>query len=117
MVRLEGGDGLPRHRSELSVNRAGIITIPLQLGLDFDHDLVRRQVAVTINRTVVRIVSARVVTPRRVPVTAIPEIPASTNEDDPVVVAAPPTPIMPLSVIIAERGILPAAELIAAPIV
>src|SRR5205823_10905095 len=43
--------------------------------------------------------------------------PASTNEDDPVVVAAPPTPIMPLSVIIAERGILPAAELIAAPIV
>src|SRR5258708_18103509 len=105
MVSLEGCDSLPRHWSKSAIDRAGIITVPLQLCLHVDHDLVRRQIAVTIDRTVVRIVSVSVVTPRRIPVTPVPEIPASANKDDPVVVDAPPTPIMPLPVCISESSI------------
>src|SRR5205085_1600917 len=99
------------------IDRSGIITVPLQLGLDFDHDLVGRQIAVTIDRTIVRIISVRSVTPCRIPVSSIPEVPASADKDDPVVVAAPPIPVMPLSVIISKRSILPSAESAAAPIV
>ena len=117
MVSLESCDCLSRHRSELPVDRAGVVTVPLQLCLHVDHDLVRRQIAVTIDRTVVRIVSVSVVTPRRIPVTPVPEIPASANKDDAVVVAAPPTPIMPLPVVISKRSILLPAESAAPPIV
>ena len=117
MVSLEGCDGLTRHRSKLSVNWTGIITVPLQLCLHIDHDLVRRQIAVTINRTVVRIVSVPIVTPRRIPVSSIPEIPASADKDDAVVVAAPPSSIMPLPMVISKGGILLPGESAAAPIV
>ena len=117
MVSLEGRDGLTGHRSKSAIDRSGIITVPLQLGLDFDYDPVRRQIAVTINRTVVRIVGVWIVTPRWIPVARIPEIPASANKDDAVVVAAPPTPIMPLPVVISKRSILLPAESAAAPIV
>src|SRR5436309_14336422 len=117
MVSLESCDSLSRHRSELPVDRAGVVTVPLQLCLHVDHDLVRRQIAVTIDRTVVRIVSVSVVTPRLIPVTPVPEIPASANKDDAVVVAAPPTPIMPLPVVISKRSILLPAESAAPPIV
>src|SRR5882762_10521683 len=117
MVSLESCDRLTRHRSKLSVNRAGVVTVPLQLCLHVDHDLVRRQIAVTIDRTVVRIVSVSVVTPRRIPVTPVPEIPASANKDDAVVVAAPPTPIMPLPVVISKRSILLSTKSAAPPIV
>jgi hypothetical protein len=117
MVSLEGCDRLPRHRSKNAIDRSSIIPIPLQLGLDVDHDLVRRQVAVTVNRTVVRIVSVWIVTPRWIPVARIPEIPASANKDDAVVVAAPPTPIMPLPVVISKRSILLPTKSAAPPIV
>src|SRR5437879_9184363 len=117
MVSLESCDCLSRHRSELPVDRAGVVPVPLQLCLHVDHDLVRRQIAVTIDRTVVRIVSVSDLTPRRIPVTPVPEIPASANKDDAVVVAAPPTPIMPLPVVISKRSILLPAESAAAPIV
>ena len=117
MVSLESCDCLSRHRSELPVDRAGVVTVPLQLCLHVDHDLVRRQIAVTIDRTVVRIVSVSVVTPRRIPVTPVPEIPASANKDDAVVVAAPPTPIMPLPVVIAEGCILSTAERVTAEVI
>src|SRR5437763_16670597 len=104
MVSLESCDCLSRHRSELPVDRAGVVTVPLQLCLHVDHDLVRRQIALTIDRTVVRIVSVSVLTPRRIPVTPVPEIPASANKDDAVVVAGPPPPIMPLPVVISNAA-------------
>jgi hypothetical protein len=117
VVSLEGCDCLSGHATKDAIDRAGIITVPLQLSLHFDHDLVRRQVAVTINWTVVRIVSVWIVTPRWIPVARIPEIPASANKDDAVVVAAPPTPIMPLPVVISKRSILLPTKSAAPPIV
>src|SRR4029077_14292134 len=87
------------------------------LGLDFDHDSVGTQVAVTIDRSVVRIIGVRSVTPRRIPVSCIPEIPAAANKDNSAVVAAPPTSVMPLSVIISKRSVLLSAESAAPPIV
>ena len=47
MVSLESCNGLSRHWSKNTIDRSGIITVPLQLGLDFNHDLVGRQIAVT----------------------------------------------------------------------
>src|SRR5437588_1309253 len=117
MVSLESCNGLSRHWSKNTIDRSGIITVPLQLGLDFNHDLVGRQIAVTIDRTIVRIISVRSVTPCRIPVSSIPEVPASADKDDSVVVAAPPIPVMPLSVIISKRSILLPTEPAAPPII
>src|SRR6266480_89623 len=117
MVSLESCDGLTRHRSQLSVNRAGIVTVPLQLCLHLNNYLVRGQVAVTVDRSVVRIVRIRIVTPCWIPVTRVPVPPIATYKDDAAVIVAPPSAIMPLSVVIPKRSILLSAKLAASPVV
>src|SRR5213594_1662874 len=64
----------------------------------------------TIDRSIVWVISIRVITPCREPVAGIPVIPAAVHKDDPIVMAPPPTAIVPLSVVIAKSRILLAAK-------
>ena len=79
--------------------------------------LVRRQSVVAVDRAVEHKTHRRRITPRREPIAGIPVPPAVVYEDDPVVVACPPTTIVPLPVVVAEHRILLAAERVAVPIV
>src|ERR1700682_3261998 len=94
VVGLERGDRLARHRSKNAVNRPVVITVTPQLRLHIHHDAIRRQTVVAVNRSVIRIVGCGSVTPGRIPPAAVPGIPATVNENDPVVVVSPPVAIV-----------------------
>src|SRR3984893_1885271 len=117
MVSLKGRDCLPGHRTENSVNRPRVITVALQLRLHVHDHLIGGKVIVAVNGAIVGIVSSRTVTPGRIPVTRVPVIPTATDEDNPIVMASPPTAIVPLSVIITKRGVRLTAEAGASPVV
>src|SRR5438270_2696507 len=117
MVSLESCDRLSRVWSKNSVDRASVIAVALELGLNFCNDLVRRQIAVTINRAVVWIIGVRIVAPCRKPITGIPVPPTATYKNDAAKVAGPPSAIMPRSVVITKDRVLPATKLAAAPVV
>src|SRR6266487_2818113 len=109
IVGLEGCDGLSGHRSKDTIDRSLVITVALQLRQSIGNYLVEGQSVISVNWAVVWIISLRVITPCRVPVTRIPVIPAAVHEDDPIVMASPPIAIVPLSLVIADPHILPAA--------
>src|SRR5205823_8810886 len=77
--------------------------------LNIGNYLVGSQSVVSVDWAVVWIISLRVITPCRVPVTRIPIIPPAVHEDDPIVMASPPIAIVPLPLVIADPRILPAA--------
>src|SRR5437879_7874542 len=117
MVSLESCDRLSRRWSKNSIDRAIVIAVALELGLNFCNDLVRRQIAVTINRSVVWIIGVRIVAPCRKPITGIPVPPTATYKNDAVEVAGPPSAIVPRSVVITKDRVLPATKLATAPVV
>src|SRR4029077_14950671 len=61
------------------------------------NHLIRRQVVVRVDRPIVRIIRvAGIVTPGRVPISAVPVIISTADKDDTVVMASPPTAVVPL---------------------
>ena len=110
VVSLESCNGLSGHRAKDAIDRSVIVTVALQLFLNIDNYLVRGQSIVAVDWAVVRIIRIRGITPCREPVARIPIIPAAVYKHDPIVMAAPPTTIVPLPVVIAEGRILLTAE-------
>lgn len=110
VISLESCDGLPGHRPKDAIDRPIIVTVALQLLLNVNCYLIGRQSIVAIDWTVIRIIRGRGITPRREPVARVPIIPATIHKHDSVVMASPPTAIVPLPVVIAERRIPLTAE-------
>src|SRR2546422_3449028 len=110
VVGLERCDGVSGHRSKNTIDRSIVITVPLQLRLNIGNYLVGSQSVVGVDWAIVWIISVRLITPCREPVARIPVIPAAVHKDDPIVMAPPPTAIVPLCVVIAKDRILLTAE-------
>src|SRR5437588_4397752 len=117
MVSLKSCDRLARHRPQNSVDRSGVITISLKLPLHLRDYRFGRQVGGAVNRAVVWIIGVRIVSPCRKPITGIPVPPTATYKNDAVEATAPPSAIMPRSVVITKDRILPATKLATAPVV
>jgi len=117
VVGLESRDGLPGVTSEDPVDRAIVVAVALQLGLHIHHHPVGRQIVVSIDWAVIRVIIPRVVTPCWIPVTRVPEIPPTSEKGKAIVMTSPPVLVVPLPVIIAERGILIAIEALTPPVV
>ena len=105
VVSLESCDSLPGHRPKNPIDRPIIITVALQLLLNINNYLIRCQFVVAIDWAVIWIIGTRGITPCREPVTRVPIIPAAAHKNDSVVMASPPTTVVPLSVVIAEDRI------------
>ena len=105
VVSLESCDSLPGHRPKNPIDRPIIITVALQLLLNINNYLIRCQFVVAIDWAVIWIIGTRGITPCREPVARVPIIPAGVHKNDSVVMASPPTTIVPLSVVIAEDRI------------
>src|SRR5207248_6485438 len=69
-----------------------------------DH-LIRWQIVVGVDRTVVCVIGSWVVAPSRDPVSPIPSIPSTVYENDAVVMVPPPVPLGPLGRIVPENFI------------
>src|SRR6266404_4707365 len=110
IVSLESCDSFPGHRPKSAIDRPLIITVALQLLLNINNYLIGCQSVVAVDWTVIWIIGVRGITPCREPVARVPKIPAGVHKNDSVVVASPPTTIVPLSVVIAEDRILLTAE-------
>src|SRR6266480_1078679 len=110
IVSLERCNGLSSHWPKDTIDRPVVVTDALELFLNIDNYPVRRESVVAIDWAVVRIISVRGMTPCWEPVARIPIIPAAAHKHDPIVMASPPTTVVPLSVVIAERRVLSTAE-------
>jgi hypothetical protein len=117
VVSLESCDGFSGHWPKNTIDRSVVVTGARQLFLNIDGHLVGRPSIVGVDWPVVHISHGRRITPCREPIARIPVIPAVVHEDDPVVVASPPTTIMPLPVVIAEGRIPLAAERVTTPVI
>lgn len=110
MVDLVIRDCRLRILAEDTIDRAVVITLVVQLGLDICDHLVRRQIIVAVDRTIVGIIRVRIISPARIPIARIKEewerLRIDGNENDSVAVVPPPTAIVPLRLIIAECPIL-----------
>src|SRR5437667_2344661 len=110
IVSLESCDGFPGHRPKRAIDRPIIITVALQLLLNINRYLIGWQSVVAVDWAVIWIIGVRGITPCREPIARVPKIPAGVHKHDSVVMASPPTTIVPLSVVIAEDRILLTAE-------
>src|SRR5262249_19636919 len=117
VVSLVSCNRFPGHRPKDPIDRSIVITGARQLFLNIDGYLVRRQSVVAVDRAVEHKTYRRRVTPGREPVARIPVPPAVVYEDDPVIVASPPTTGVPLPVVIAEDRIPLAAEGVTVPVI
>src|SRR6266404_4503653 len=97
-----------------TVDLSGVITLFLERGLHIPDYLVGGQIVVSVDRAVVRIIGICIVAPGRIPPPGIPEVPATIDEHDPVMMVPPPVPIMPLCMIVSECLILFALPVLAA---
>src|SRR5262249_35618412 len=99
------------------VARSIVITGGCQRFLNIDGHLVRRQSVVAVDRAIVHISHGWRITPCREPIAGVPVPPAVVHENDPVIVASPPTAIVPVPVVIVEGRIAVAAERVATPVI
>ncbi len=117
VVSLESCDGLSGHWPKNTIDRSIVVTCARQLFLHVHSYPIGRPSIVGVDGTIIHITNGRRITPCREPVARIPVIPAVVHEDDPVVVASPPTTIVPLPVVIAEGRIPLAAERVTTPVI
>jgi hypothetical protein len=82
-----------------------IITLLLQRGLHVGDNLIRGQIVIGVDRTVVSIICVRIIAPGRIPIPSIPVIPSTESEHDAVVMTVPPAPIAPHRPVIPESMI------------
>jgi hypothetical protein len=78
----------------------------VQRGLHVGDNLIRGQIVIGVDKTVVGIICARVVTPGRVSIASIPIIPSTETEQDAVVMTVPPVPLVPHRSVIPENMII-----------
>src|SRR4029453_2627961 len=104
-------------RTKVSIDRSRIISLFLQCDLDVHDDPIWGQIAIAVNRSVVRIVRVRVVTPGWIPVASVPVPPPAQHKHNARVVTYPPRAVMPYSVVIVKRSVVRATETIAPSIV
>src|SRR5206468_4276595 len=114
---LESCDGLSSHWPKNTIDRSVVVTCARQLFLHAHSYPIGRPSIVGVDGTIIHITNGRRITPCREPIARIPIIPAVVHEDDPVVVASPPTTIVPLPVVIAEGRIPLAAERVTTPVI
>src|SRR5437773_5062372 len=86
VIALEIGNGTARERPNETVHVAMIITLLLEGGLYICDYLVRRQVIVSVDRTVPGIVCVGIVAPGREPITSVPVIRGTEHKDNIVMV-------------------------------
>jgi hypothetical protein len=104
-----------RGRSEHAVYFALVIALRLQRGLNICDHLIGRQIVVGVNRAIIWVVGAsRIVTPRRIPITGIPKIPSTVDQNDAVVMVVPPALIVPLAPVVLESAVLLAIPVLTA---
>src|SRR5438067_265254 len=115
VVSLESCDGLSGHWPKNTIDRSIVVTCARQLFLHAHSYPIGCPSIVGVDGTIIHITNRRRITPCREPIARIPVIPAVVDEDDPVVVASPPTTIVPLPVVIAEGRIPLAAERVSVP--
>src|SRR4029077_18816611 len=113
MVALVIRDRSTCKRSNKTIHFAMVIALLLQRRLHIGDDLIWRQIVVTVDRSVPGIIRVRIVAPRREPVTRVPIIWGAENEHDPVVMAVPPTLVMPLCPVIPKNRITLALPVLA----
>src|SRR5262249_44734785 len=110
-----------RVRSKDTIDWSVVITLVVQLRLNVCDDLVWRQIVVAVDRTVVSIISLRIVPSRWVPIDRIKEegerLGIDGNKNDSVAMMVPPTAIVPLGLVIAKRPVLPSVKRIPSPII
>jgi len=107
VVALIVGQCLARNRSERAVYLTVVIAPRLQRGLNICDDLIGRQIVVGVNRAIIWVVrKGRIVTPGRTPIAGIPKILATADQNDAVVIAVPPTLIVPLASVVLENGVV-----------
>src|SRR5205823_2620736 len=96
-----------RLRSKNAVDFALIVTLLLKCGLHIGYHLPGILFRIrSVNRSIIIIDRVGSITPRWVPVIIVPEIPATENKHDVVVMRSPPPLVMPLWMIILENDIL-----------
>src|SRR5882724_5257489 len=117
VVSLESCDGLSGHWPKNTIDRSVVATCARQLFLHVHSYPIRRPSIVGVDGTTVHITNGRRITPCREPIARIPVIPAVVHEDNPIIVASPPTTIVPLPVVIAEGRIPLSAECVATPVI
>src|SRR4029077_9292936 len=117
VVSLVGCDGLSGHWPKNTIDRSVVVTFARQLFLHAHSYPVGCPPIIGVDGTIIHITNGRRVTPCREPIARIPVIPAVVHEDDPVVVASPPTAIVPLPVVIAEGRIPLAVERVTTPVI
>ena len=122
MVDLVIRDCLTRVRAKDPINRPTVITFVVQLGLNICDDFVWRQIVVAVDRTIVRIIRVRIVSPRRIPISRTKveweRLGIDRYENDSVAtMVPPPAAIVPLTRIIAKCPLLSSAKRLASPII
>src|SRR6266550_2736730 len=117
VVSLESCDGLSGHWPKNAIDRSVVVTCARQLFLHVHSYPIGRPSIVGVDGTIIHITNGRRITPCREPIARIPVIPAVVHEDDPIIVASPPTTIVPLPVVIAEGRIPLAAERVTTPVI
>ena len=105
MVALIISDRGTSEWSENTVHFPLIIALRLERGLHVSDYLIGRQVVISVDWPVIRIIGRRIVTPGRVPIIGIPIVPATEHENDAVVTATPPGSVVPLRSVIPEGGV------------
>ena len=95
-------------RPKASIDRSCIVAFLLQCKLEVLDDPVRPHICITsVDWSIVRIPSVRVIAPRRIPVPGVPVPPSAQHEGNVRVVTHPPTAVMPYPVVVVECGVVP----------
>src|SRR5205085_5115009 len=108
LIGLISGQRLPSQRPEQSIHLALVIAHLLKLSLHVRDHAIRRLGPMTdIDRRIISIIlGARIVTPRRIPVAAVPVVVTATDQLDALVTRVVPIPIVPFRMIRTKRFVL-----------
>src|SRR5437764_13401049 len=83
-----------------------IIALLLKCSLNIVDYLVRWQTIIGVDRAIIGVIRIGGIAPSWVPPAGIPVIPSTVNENYAVVMASPPTPVMPHSPVVPEGPII-----------
>src|SRR5205823_704698 len=96
VVLLVSGNGAASVNSQRTVDVACVVAELLERVLHVDDDLVRQQIAIGVNRSVVIVaLVVGIVSPRRIPISGVPIIVSASDQHDNDVVLFPPIVVVP----------------------
>src|SRR5438876_445590 len=115
MVTLVTRDRGARERPKQTVHFAVIISLLLQCRLHVGNYLIGRQIVITVDRSVIRIIRvAGIVAPGRIPEPGVPVIPSPAEESNATVTLSPPIPVVPLGPVSPEGLVMLALPILTA---